>query len=1042
MAGTVDFSKDFPLDVGIFKTAKLTLGASTDANAAEAILTNDKFPDGNIELGHISFSADSGQVSLNPGAVGGATVSFEIKASAQTGVGVYGKSADAIKALNLGDTLLSKIDDVAGQRYLLMDWGYSASFSGSASHPIGVLGSVSFGVDAKRNSVFALLHRFDQTQPNQGAHEVLEDTIKSWRLPRHVAFVNGDVNLKPATWLIAEADGSFGIKLATSLGWNMNFAKDAKILGVTHNLSAKVDASLKANFGFNVSGKYIVVVGRESADNVVRLRLFKQSSKGLDFGFNLDVGIKGADPQLPSNFDDFIKSTFGVHGLQVLNDVREWADPTTDLGQKLAGLAGQTALDLLKRTTNIDPVAEFSAEFNKAKKFVGDALNTWASLPDKLSSMLWVFLGKEMGTPAEGDFKAFLAALADPDPNKRADEFGKVLQNATFGDTPQGKFLEAIADKGLLALGNDLASVSSVAAKVLDVLDGGVVKKLQDFINEKLDLTQIKAAVDSADITKVEQWLQNRLGNFLDKTLGLDELKDVQKAIDTLNSKVSGYYKTAVQALTKRYSIDFATTYQKTTTDTALIDVDFKMDDPAAAALFADVVGNSHLDDLLTIQTTGVTLHQASLTHEINRKGTVDLNMPFFDFSSTHVNDAMVTLTAEDHGGRLLIYQINAKDKVTVANRASSQLAVLASLKVTDGQAQVDSDGSVAYEMRQVKADMRPLDLKDRTTEFIHQYLGGLFGGGEASIGTFYADLDNALTAATGNQSNHLGDTALTMQVSLKASTLAGWFQPRSVPQLRADQMGLSRALQAAWKNLLPTLYFQDLSLYGDNPSVAALLVWASLPVSTSIDFADFTIKRFNTDKDVFWNHPDVDLRRAVARDSHTIATLGARLSAIKGQLQEAGNGNADHFDPRAASGFVEMALNATGDNFFRGLLFTEAELVGGATDALKQVGAALAKEATAPTQAIKTLANFAADLTDTFNNRVSSLYSGMSGRVVGPMLLVESSKVLGSTVAKPIAMLSLYALKPGHTFKLGTFVDGQMPPKAETALTQTLVSL
>ena len=189
---------------------------------------------------------------------------------------------------------------------------------------MGLLGTVSFGVDAKRNSVFAILHRFDA---NQGAHEVIEDSIASWRLPLHVAYDGKDVNLKPETWLLAEADGSLALKLAARLSWNMNFAKDAKLLGVTHNLSAKIDASLTASFGFSVSGKYIVVVGRESADTVVRLRLCKQSSKGLDFGLNLSVGVKGADPQLPANFDDFIKSTFGVHGLQVLNDLREWTDP-------------------------------------------------------------------------------------------------------------------------------------------------------------------------------------------------------------------------------------------------------------------------------------------------------------------------------------------------------------------------------------------------------------------------------------------------------------------------------------------------------------------------------------------------------------------------------------------------------------------------------------------------------------------------------------------------------------------------------------------
>jgi hypothetical protein len=243
---------------------------------------------------------------------------------------------------------------------------------------------------------------------------------------------------------------------------------------------------------------------------------------------------------------------------------------------------------------------------------------------------------------------------------------------------------------------------------------------------------------------------------------------------------------------------------------------------------------------------------------------------------------------------------------------------------------------------------------------------------------------------------------AVSMQLSLQDTVLGGWFRPRSASELRADQMQLSRTLQAAWKKVLPGLFFQDLSQYQFNESVAALLVWSSLPISTSISFEDPEIKRFNTDKDVFWNWPDVDLRRAVARDSHTMATLGGRLSEIQSQLLAAGSGNASFFASSMAPRFVELALNATGDTLFKSLLFTEAQLVGGATDALTDISAALGTAATAPTQAIKTLAKFAADLTDTFNQRVSSVYSGMSGRVVGPMLLVESSSALGSLAEKP----------------------------------------
>jgi hypothetical protein len=39
-------------------------------------------------------------------------------------------------------------------------------------------------------------------------------------------------------------------------------------------------------------------------------------------------------------------------------------------------------------------------------------------------------------------------------------------------------------------------------------------------------------------------------------------------------------------------------------------------------------------------------------------------------------------------------------------------------------------------------------------------------------------------------------------------------------------------------------------------------------------------------------------------------------------------------------------------------------------------------------------------------------------------MLLVESLNALGSLGAAPSAMVTLYALKPGHTVNLDTFIE------------------
>ena len=328
-----DFSHDFNLDAGIFTTTKLTLAGAGDQNALLAIVKNTAFPDGDLQVGSISLAADTGQVSLS--AASGVSGSFDLKASAQAGAGVYGKAADALAALKLADSPSFTMTDAAGDRWVLLDYGFSGSASGSGTAPVGMLGSVTFGESATGSSTFAIMHRFVATQ---GAADALQDAVSSWRLPRHVAMgADGQVNLTPGTWVLAEADGSLALTVAAQLGWNMTYAKDLTALGVTQDLSAKIDASLQVNLGFNVAGSYVVAVGREAADSVVRVQLWKMKSNGLNFGLNLAAGIQGADPQLPPDFDDFIQAMFGQHGMQVLADLqcvgRSYEDDRDEAGR-------------------------------------------------------------------------------------------------------------------------------------------------------------------------------------------------------------------------------------------------------------------------------------------------------------------------------------------------------------------------------------------------------------------------------------------------------------------------------------------------------------------------------------------------------------------------------------------------------------------------------------------------------------------------------------------------------------------------------------
>jgi hypothetical protein len=87
------------------------------------------------------------------------------------------------------------------------------------------------------------------------------------------------------------------------------------------------------------------VVSRESlnaADKKIRLRLFKLAKHGFDFAFDAGITVLADFSQLlPAQADDFLKSIFGVHAVQVIktqHDIDQW----TGSDQTLGGLLTQT----------------------------------------------------------------------------------------------------------------------------------------------------------------------------------------------------------------------------------------------------------------------------------------------------------------------------------------------------------------------------------------------------------------------------------------------------------------------------------------------------------------------------------------------------------------------------------------------------------------------------------------------------------------------------------------------------------------------------
>jgi hypothetical protein len=1040
-------STKFQLDktiVGPEGTLSIDIGVATDHDVITAILEMKPFPDrpnGRIELGSIELKGETGKNFVFD--AGQTTVGFQASADFKTGLGVFNSAADAITSLQLPDAseINLNIAGDASEKYLVLLWGYDIQGSFSGSHPIGVVGSLGFGATGDHDLRYAVVHRFTSTTD---ARTALSDLFGTWRFPRHVKTAR---DLKPGSWLISEVDGSVALNITAQLGYDLNMVREAKLLGVTRNLGAKIDAAFKATFGFNSSGRYLLVLGRESdkdESNTIRLQLFKQSQKGLTFGLNLSVGVTGEN-QLPTDIDDLVKSVFGVHGLQALRDlhlIEQLTDSHADLGNTLARLLNDEGLKLLTQATGIDA----ASEFDKARQIVLNEFAKWDALPDKVAAATWGILSKLDGG---GDaFKSFLTALADSNPQTRAEAFARALQDAMYGDTAAGQWLAALADQGLLALSSQLDKAQPIAAQTLDILNGGIIKKIQTFIDEKLDLNQIRDAVTQDDFNKVDQWLIGRLGDFFEKELHFEDLKPIQDAINLVLTKAKDIYSRAVQALNNRYNFEFAAAYAKNKTSTALLDVNFELTQPddAVGNIFHEVVSDSRLDDLLVQSVDGITLNLATLTHEVTRTGTVQVHLPMFSFDSQHVNDSLAKVTAEQDGGRVLVYELDASDSVTVKNRYCSDLSVLASLQLKNGQLVMapDSSQSIAYQSRQVKQAMALVDFEQRVTPFVHEYLDQLFSGNESSLQTFYVDLDRTVENVLHNGANEFGDVALSMQVAVPSTVLASWFIRRDGNRLKQDRMAMSRALQRRLRQLLPFCYLQDVSRLRSNPSIAALLVWAALPISTSIDFHDGTAV-LNTDDDVFWDFPDADLRHAMAMAPQTGTTLVPALQTAQARLREVGDAHdASFFDPQQAATFQRMTLDGMGDSLLNSLLFTEAEIIRGAIAALNDVNAMLDVVTTAPTRAIVRFADFGADFTNAFNQKLSNVYGDDALRTLSSMVLIEASRAINPDFSSqlPQAMLNIITLQNGHAFQLNDFVAGVMPPRDQVAIAQTLVNV
>jgi hypothetical protein len=1025
---------------------------ATDSDVIVALANNTKFPDRDLQLGRISASFNTPTATFTPGA--GATVTMSAAVSFNSGVGIFSEADPVIQALPLDPAI--SLDFGLGQNdhLILVSFGYKASGSINLTTPIGMLGSATFGVSGQSDAAFAVVHRFDA---GTGAQTVLTDVVNSFRLPSQVSAA---ADLQPGTWLIAEVDGTAALNVAARLGYKLDYTKQLALLGISHDLGVKIDASIQATFGFTTSGKFLLALSRASSDaanQTLRVQLMKQRKEDLSVGLGLTAGIT-ADPQLPATIDDFLSAVFGTHGQQILKDLHSIESWTSgDVGQNTAGLITSTAKDLLRKI-GLDPDNALAQATGALK----DALASWDKLAQNDSAEVQSLAWDLLGSPTAGTRTTvvnMLTGLAN------GTAFSKTLSDA-LQDLTQRQWLAGIADAvgslSGLALADQKTEVQQYAGDVLAVLNGTIFDKLKTTIEQEFDLDKIRQATDP---TALSQWLQKRLADFLDKdSLLKTDLVQIQKALQTLGSKIADLYAKTKSAINSRYSIDFAAKYSNSTSDTALIDVEFDMS--TAAALFLNVMGtgagasgpNALFANNAPIP--GVTIHEALLTHEIHTAATTHFAVPFFTQDTAHLNDTVATLAIEQNGAHL-IASVKSKDQVT-GGRFASILNLAESITIVGGVVEPDPNGTIAYEMRLIRKTMTQAELVFGTLDFVNTYLGNIFPTPASYSDQFLKNFDLTLSHVVPNAINNFADMGISMQVALSADILGGWVKARSADDLLAAQTATSRLIQTFLRKFTALSYLQDLDKLSSPATVAPLLVWCALPVVAGVDFDQTSqITALDTGKETYWDNADLNLVKAMVSLTATDRSLEALLRPLHDRLVAAGrNGDAGFYAPGTGSSMISTVLN-TGPitnlgivPTFTSLLIAEHNVVGdpkktpfpasGTAKAL-EAASAIAASASSPSDArakIATeLATFANALTSALNSGLQNVFTKQSLMLYGPMLLTEISRSLEPDTVVPKALLQLLSLKAGHKFDLSQFLTGAYPDQNDVALGQTLVS-
>jgi len=1030
---------------------KFDLQATQNPDVLFALAKNKPFkkPASPVIFGGADFFVQGGKDVT----VGSDKGNVTFSASAGTKLGLFAQPGELRDGIVDGGDLAESIESVLSfnsgstEPFLLFRWGYDLKATASGAVALGPAGTLNFSANAGRTGLYAVARQMPR---DTGGRDAVASLLQGARLPRQVKTV---ADLAPATWIIAETDSSLGLKVGIKFGQDFTWIRETAVGTLSGDIGLKVAAGVSASLGFNATHKYAVLLSRDSANASVqklRLRIFKLKMNNTNATFGAKAIVSPVATLLPESADDFIAGVVGTHSNQImaaLGRFDDWTDPDEPFFGPFLELGAEEAKRVLAQ---ISGVADVVARFNQVRDRIQELFEAWHNLPADVTSRVMRMI--EANVPLD-DLRRITTEVRDFDQARVRTLIRQLLKDHPFLLSEPGQVLEKLAVDGLFdVLNNDgrLDDLQKRAGDLLRLLDGSAIedalRRVQTLVSDRLHLGQIERAVELADPAALDPWLRARLEHFLEEKLvgaaGVQKLVELRANLVKVRQTLPKLYEKARAALERDYSFSITAALSRTTTETALVDLEFDFagaGPEVTEALRVALLGQ--FEAFMDRDVPGVTVHEAQLTHGVKRESSVEVIFPFFRSKDVHTNEALTSLSRVAQSGGRVFYQTDATDLVSVKNSHTASLTVSMQLLRQQGQdVRLHNEDRASY-----RQTLDQVFLKSSTEDLIRQsegFVGPLFAG-EFGSGGYAGWLTDAFGAGA-----QLGHALTALDVTLPPRACLAWLNASTNKRDPLYQR-LSMALQRSFKQLVYDAYFADLGRYEEvagGSAAFSVLVFSSLPDATDTRDApngdlELAPGQFDSFGEFHWNSESAALRKSMVAHPQTTEALRSKLTVARARLQQAGA------SPKLIGFYKNSELgtilgSGARSPFLQGLLVAEFLVVKEAQKAAMAIAAFQAgRNATTSEGAIKAITSFGSALTNAFNAQLRGTPVGDALLPLGSLMFAEAAKVFDPSLqGRASAMFTVIDVKDTVMFPPARFPDHEPLKETEVVRAETLV--